>query len=158
MYPRHTAEFGDILEETVGIGCPVVTEYLFREDAIEFDFGTCEMEKEAEPIDFDLYDGLSCVRTNLIETYQNYGRICPTGAAFMLVACMIQIKEAFITGRYSKAWALQFAQESFSEGFLQDVFAREEAMSKPYSEKAEVISFIWRDWESWLRVILEKYT
>lgn len=158
VFPRYTAGFGDIMERTVGIGCPLAAEYLFREESIEFDFGTDETDKPIVPIDYNLYDGLSCVRTNLIETYQNYGRIRPAGVAFLLIACLIQIKDTLITGEYSKAWALRFAEECFSEGVLQDLFAREENLAKTYSEKAERISTICKDLEGWLRGKLEKYT
>lgn len=157
-FPRHTTEFGDIMEATVGIVCPVAAGYLFREDSIEFDFGIDEKERTIVPIDYNLYDGLSCVRTNLIEAYQNYGRIRPAGVAFLLIACLIQIKDALISGDYSKEWALRFAEECFSEGVLQELFAREENLTKTYSEKAAIISSICKDWEGWLRKTLEKYT
>ena len=156
-YPRYMVALGDVLERTVGIGCPIAAGYLFRKDSIEFNFSACEMEGEAASIDFDLYDGLSYVRTKLIETYQNYGRIRPAGVAFLLVACMIQIKDALLTGEYSKAWASRFAQECCSENVLQNVFAREETLSKTYNEKAEMISSIWKDVGAYLREILKKY-
>lgn len=157
VYPRRTAVFGDITEGTVGIGCPVAAGFLFREDAIEFNFGTCEMEELLEPIDYDLYDGLSCVRTNLIETWQNYSRVRPAGVAFLMIACMIQLQEMIVAGNYSKALAMQLAQEYFSEEMLQDIFSREQVLTKTYSAKAEKICSIWKDWEQWLRNKLDKY-
>ncbi len=157
LFPRCTAAYGDIIERTVGIECPVVAGYLFRDDSIEFDFGVCEIDEAGNAIDFDLYDGLSYIRTYLIETYQKYGRSQPAAVAFLLIVCMIQIKSAFEIGEYSKAWAVQFADESFSEKVFESFFSREEALTKKYFAKAEIISSIWNDLEGWLRGKLDKY-
>ena len=40
---------------------------------------------------------------------------------------------------------------------MQNVFAREETLSKTYNEKAEMISSIWKDVGAYLREILKKY-
>ena len=68
-FPRHRMIFGDVVEQTVELVCPVVANYLFRKEKIAFEFGETDEKETINSIDYTLYDTLSLVRTNLIELF-----------------------------------------------------------------------------------------
>ena len=103
VFPRLDRFYGDTVECTVGLACPVVAEYLFDAESIGFGFREEELlDYIPKEIDYDLYDSLSLSRTYLIELLQSYEDQFHMGKLYILLQVMEKVKELMTNNLLTK--------------------------------------------------------
>lgn len=133
-FPRMIQEFGDVLECTVEIACPIVAEYLFDNKRIgfcldEIDDGT---EEKPQQIDLELYDALSLARSFLIDLFQEYDASCSAGKVYILFSAVQAVRDMHGKGELSRQgmqdWLSQWDERGIAAvmGGVEPIMKREE--------------------------------
>lgn len=133
-FPRMIQEFGDVLECTVEIACPVVAEYLFGSKKIGFCLDEIDDGTEQAPpeIDVALYDTLSLARSSLIDLFQEYDARCNAGKVYVLFSTIQAVKEMHEKGALDRQgmqdWLVQWDEKNFAAamGVVEPIMKREE--------------------------------
>ena len=140
QFPRERKCFGDVLEQTLGIACPVVAGYLMETDPIEFCFDEVEgVQQEVESMDYEIYDALSMCRAYLVELLQSYDNYFSTGKMYIVLSLMYKIKELIQQNKSTKENILEKLKLYDNQEFRVTVFEKGEEISRGYKSKAGVI-------------------
>lgn len=155
-FPRNRRIFGDIVEQTVELVCPVVAKYLFRKEKIVFDFGETDVKEAINSIDYTLYDTLSLVRTNLIDLFQEYKGNFFTGKMIIMLQLLYKIKKLFANNTFSRENVEELLAFYENETNRATIFFKGEEIAKNYKEKVKVLCkfMIWLD--KWVTTLMEK--
>lgn len=104
VFPRLDRFYGDTVECTVGLTCPVVAEYLLDAEPIGFGFREEELpDYIPKEIDYEVYDSLSLSRTHLIELLQSYENQFHMGKLYIVLQVMEKVKELMTSNALTKS-------------------------------------------------------
>lgn len=104
VFPRLDRFYGDMVECTVGLACPVVAEYLFDTEPIGFGFREEELpDYIPKEIDYEVYDSLSLSRTYLIELLQSYENQFHMGKLYIVLQVMEKVKGLMTSNALTKS-------------------------------------------------------
>lgn len=104
VFPRLDRFYGDTVECTVGLTCPVVAEYLLDAEPIGFGFREEELpDYIPKEIDYEVYDSLSLSRTHLIELLQSYENQFHMGKLYIILQVMEKVKELMTSNALTKS-------------------------------------------------------
>lgn len=136
-FPRMIQQYGDVLECTVEIACPIVAEKLFCGKRLgfcldEIDDGT---EEEVQQVDLELYDALSLARSFLIDLFQEYDAPYNAGKIYILFSAIQAVGEMHEKGQLSRQ-GMQVWLDRWNDGNLAAVFDAVEPISKRVELKA----------------------
>ena len=136
-FPRMIQQYGDVLECTVEIACPVVAEKLFDSERIgfcldEIDDGTEEVPLE---IDLELYDTLSLARSFLIDLFQEYDAGYHAGKIYILFSAIQAMGEMHENNQLNRQ-GMQEWLNRWDDRNLAAVFEAVEPISKRTELKA----------------------
>lgn len=138
-FPRSIKQYGDVQEQTVGISCPVVAEYLLDQEQIGFYFDEVEVSKDIiEEIDYEVYDALSMSRTYLVELLQSYGTDFSTGKLYIILNVLYKIRGLIANQNLTQA-NIQQILKTYEEEARKLIFDKGEEIAKNYNAKASVI-------------------
>lgn len=93
MFPRRIVQYGDIIEKSVEIACPVVAEYLFSPEPLCFHLVEEEREEIIPEVDVSIYDSLAGIRNVLIDMVQSNATEEFAGKVYILFELLYQIRE-----------------------------------------------------------------
>lgn len=140
IFPRITKQFGDVLERTVGISCPVVAENLFLQSSIDFCFGEIEQKNiKIEDIDYEVYDGLSMARTQLVELLQSYNGLFATGKMYIMLSIMYKLKQLINENKLTRNHIEKILDYYQNLEVITVLFKKGEEIAYQYEEKACVL-------------------
>lgn len=106
VFPRYLVQYGDLIESTVEIVCPVVAEYLFDTEDIGFQFGEAETDRIGE-MDYVLYDNLSLPRSYLTDMIQKYNNRYAFGKCYIIYSVMQKIQSLLKEDALSREAVIQ---------------------------------------------------
>lgn len=138
-FPRCFALYGDILEATVEILCPVVAGYLLDREEINFGLAEEETNEEETEIDYPLYDNLSFVRTYLIDMIsQSYGRFA-SGKVYLIFSILHKMEELWKENVFCRAEIIKRLEVYDKPEVRQDIFQQCETLSRQADVKGVLL-------------------
>lgn len=91
-FPRRYNIFGDVLEISVDLACPLVAERLFEKKPITYSLSECENDIELDA-DYFLYDNLSVIREQLINITEECSGKYFSGKTFIIFKMLEGIRK-----------------------------------------------------------------
>lgn len=138
-FPREKKWFGDVLEATVGIACPVVAGYLLNPGMIEFSLDEIELNAMIGSVDYQMYDNLSMVRSYLIDLVQSYEGNFLDGKLYIVLSMLYKIREMLGKDGLNRNELLQQMEFYEKEETRAVVFVQGEKIAENYRERAAVL-------------------
>lgn len=143
MYPRKIMRYGDIVERTVDISCPVVASYLLRNEDIEFGYGEDESNESYGIFSDDMYymyDALSNVRNFLMELWQSYDDSFTKGKYFVMQHLYGKIKSICGTNGFSKEEARRIIEIYSTRDVIMLMYENAKKITDDISKKVPIIA------------------
>lgn len=138
VFPRHTKQYGDIIEMGVEIVCPVVAGYLLENVPIEFGIQEQKTDEEIKEIDYQIYDSLALARGELMEVLQSLPEHS-TGKLFIVFSVLTKIKELFQKNQLNKENVISIISAYTAEKNRNEILAQCEAIAGQYTQKAVIL-------------------
>lgn len=138
-FPRVMNQYGDVLEGTVEIACPIVAGYLLEPEMITFEFTEEKIDKPIKEIDYQIYDSLSSARTYLIETIQASPSQYVSGKVSMIFHVLFEIQKLLPKNQLNLRSVSEILNKYDSVTMRNTIFTESEIFAKRYEEKGEII-------------------
>lgn len=156
MFPRQMYRFGDIVERTVGIACPVAAGYLF-EEKIGFDWSEEEVGGVPARIDDSLYDSLSWMRTFLIELIQSYDQQYGAGKVYVVLDAVHKLRQEIEKIGTVRKETMERICQSYEE-MPETVLEQLGMCAENYAAKAVIVQKYLHDlWQEAGRILLKGF-
>lgn len=134
-FPRSLVKYGDIIEGTVEIVCPVVAGYLLEAEPIDFGYTENEVEAEEDTIDYQRYDSLSLARTFLIELVQEDPYRFVSGKVYIIFSVMYKMKELIQENMLNKENVIRLLELYDKKEVRDEIYMQCENLAEQYATK-----------------------
>lgn len=139
VFPRSYHLYGDIVETTVEILCPVAARYLLEKEEIGFCLAEKETELPEKEIDYQVYDSLSLARTYLVDLVQAYPCRFVSGKLYILFDVIGKISELCDRRELDRERVQTLLHNYDGQEIRRNIFIYGEKAAGAYGEKSIIL-------------------